>query len=130
MKESYFENDYIQLWIEDGIVYEVFKPNSKSLDLENAKIVVRDRLKVSNQVSRPLFVDLCNLLSADMDARKYMAKGEALHYLNATAILVKNQLSKLLAEIYIRINKPAIPTKFFSNKNEAIHWLEKYKYMN
>ncbi len=128
MKDSHVINDKIELWIEDGILFAVLQEKLKILTLENAKEIVADRLKVSNGISRPFIIDLSKLAKVDLEARKYMATGDAVKLLNATAILVKNQLTKLMANIYIRINRPEIPTRFFENKEEAILWLEKFKY--
>jgi hypothetical protein len=33
---------------------------------------------------------------------------------------------KILANFYIKINKPERPTKFFNNKDEAINWLKPF----
>jgi hypothetical protein len=61
MKESYLENEYVELWVENGIIMEIFKPHIKDITLEMAKTVVRDRLIVSNKVTMPIFIDMGNL---------------------------------------------------------------------
>ena len=127
MRESYFENEYIELWIENGIIYENFKPNLETLTIEKAKQIVPDRLKVSNGITRPIFADLCNMVSVDKASRKYLAEGDAMKYLSATAILVDNPIAKFAANIYIRIDQPSIPTRFFTDKKAALLWLEQYK---
>ena len=130
MKESYLENEFIELWIEDGIIHAICNPKLKIVTLEIAKQMVGDRLKLSNGITRPVFVDPSNMISVDKATRKYLAEGDAMKCLSATAILVKNQITKFGASIYIRIDKPAIPTKFFTDKKAALLWLEQYKYLN
>lgn len=127
MKESYLENECVELWIENGIIHEIFKPNLKILDIEKAKQIVTDRLKVSDGITRPLFVDLGNMVSVDKASRTYLAEGDAMKFLSATAILVDNPIAKFAANIYIRVDQPDIPTKFFTEKTLALTWLEQYK---
>ena len=130
MKESYLESEYVELWIENGIIHGIYNPNLKIMTLEIAKQMVSDRLKLSNGITRPVFVDLSNMASVDKASRKYLAEGDAMKCVSATAILVKNQITKFAASIYIRIDKPAIPTRFFTDKKTALLWLEQYKYLN
>jgi hypothetical protein len=127
MKKSYLENEYVELWIENGIIHEVFKPSLKILNIEIVKQIVADRLKVSGEITRPIFVDVGSAVSIDKAARRYLAKGDALKLLSATAILVDNYIAKLWANIYIRIDNPSIPTQFFHHKAMALTWLAQYK---
>jgi len=39
------------------------------------------------------------------------------------AIYVNNMGYKLIANFFISVNKPSIPTKMFSNRDKAIEWL-------
>jgi hypothetical protein len=130
MKESYIETEYFELWIENGIIHGIYRPTLKVITLDIAKQMVTTRLKLSNGLTRPIFVDICNVVSIDKASRICLAEGDAMKCLSATAILVKNQITKLAASIYIRIDKPAIPTKFFTDKRAALLWLEQYKYLN
>ena len=126
-KESYIETEHFELWIENGIINGIYKPDLKIVTIDIAKQMVSTRLRLSNEITRPIFVDLCNMVSVDKASRTYLAKGDAMKYLSATAILVDNPISKFAANIYIRIDKPSIPTKFFTDKTLALAWLEQYK---
>jgi hypothetical protein len=33
---------------------------------------------------------------------------------------------RILANFYIKINKPERPTKFFNDKDEAVNWIKQY----
>jgi hypothetical protein len=127
MKESYIESEYFELWIENGIIHGIYKPNLKIITIDIAKQMVSSRLKLSNGITRPIFVDLCRAVAIDKASRTYLAEGDAIKYLSATAIVVKDQVTKLGASIYIRIDRPKIPTKFFIDEKAALQWLEQYK---
>ena len=42
----------------------------------------------------------------------------------ADAMVVSNFPHRLLADFYLRFNKPSVPTKLFSNEEAARRWLE------
>ena len=128
-KQSYLENEYVEIWIEDGIVFEVFKPGT-IINLKAGMRVVADRLIVSNQTIMPLFVDMRHLLSVNKETRRYMASKEALHYLSAGAFLVKSTLNRLAFNAFVVISKPPIPTKGFTNTEKALNWLKYIKNVN
>ena len=127
MRTEYVENDNIKAWLEEGIIHAQYKPHLKKINLEIAKELVATRLKIADHITRPLLMDLGNLISADSSSRKFLSEGEANKYLSATAIIVKDQITKFVAGIFIRFNEPKIPTKFFTKKEEALEWLQQYK---
>jgi hypothetical protein len=47
----------------------------------------------------------------------------------AEAIVINNLPAKIIANFYIRYNKPSNPVKIFSKREDAINWLHK-KYNN
>ncbi len=130
MRELFHENEYIEAWLVDGIIEAMYKPGLREIDLAITKQVVKDRLEASKGVSRPLFIDMNKVVDVDQASREYLSDGDGIKYLNATAIMVKNQVTKFLANIFIRFNTPKIPTKFFTKKEDALRWLEQFKYMN
>jgi hypothetical protein len=129
MKERYVENEFMEVWFEEGIVFAVFKPNTH-LTLEGAKKGVSDRIKVSNGIKAPAFIDVRGLVSAELPAHRYMASREAVEYTSAGAFLMSGMISKMLMQLFIGVFKPLIPTQPFTDKEKAVRWLEKYKYLN
>lgn len=121
---SYLENNYCQYWIdENDILHEVFKFDFERITLDIAKTITKDRLQVSNKVTRPLYVELGRVIRMDRDADKYLSTGIAMDYLSATGILAVNEIHRLGVRIYSKINTPSIPTKVFTKKEKAILWL-------
>ncbi len=41
----------------------------------------------------------------------------------ALALITQNLAMKIIADLYLRINKPKTPTRVFKNKTEALEWL-------
>ena len=128
-KQNFLANEYVEIWIEDGIIFEVFKPGT-TINLEAGKKVVADRLKISNGKTMPLFVDMRQLLSINKETRRYMASQDALHYLSAGAFLVKSTINRMAFNAFRIISKPPIPTKGFTNREKALNWLKYVKNVN
>lgn len=126
-KNAYLENEFCEYWIDEfGVVHEIFKPTFVSLDLKVAKIIVADRLKVSEGIARPLYVELGKATKMDRAANRYLSTGPAMECLTATGILVRDQIEKLGANLYTGFFKPTVPTKFFTDKEKAMSWLRNY----
>ena len=126
MKEFYIENEYVEIWIEDGIIMEIFKPEVKEVTLEIAKEVVRDRLKVSNKITRPIFIDMGNLRSIDKDARDYFVTELSTSYLSVSAVVLNSYVSWIVGKLFLSFNKPVLRTEFFKSRSKALEWLHQY----
>ena len=124
------ENDYCYFYIQEGILHEIFKPEVKVMDLNMSKIVVADRLKVSNGVTMPLYVDATPIRFFKPNALKYMAEGDAMKYLSASGLLAKTYIHRLAGNTYYEVFKPSIPTKMHQTYDAAIAWLKLYTLFN
>lgn len=120
------DNVFVEIWLEDGIIYNTYKPNLV-INLEIAKFMVKERLKISDGIARPLFADINNLISIDLEAREYLSGGDAIKFVKAGAIYCKNPIAKFAGKLFIDVNQPQAPTQIFTNKEEAIEWLKKFK---
>ncbi len=129
MNDRYLENEYAEIWFENGIVHIVYKPGCV-LNINNIKPIVQDRLKVSAGTKSPILIDLRNVVSSDNATRSYLATEEAERYLNAGAMLITNEIQRLLMNLYLKIDKPNLPARVFTNREKALEWLEQFKYLN
>lgn len=60
------------------------------------------------------------------EVRKYLAKKESNPCSIAEAYLVTTFAFKLLAQFYLKYNKPERPTKLFTNVDDAERWLSTF----
>ncbi len=121
------ENEFCQYWFdENGVLHEIFKPSFDILTLEIAQKITKDRIEVSNGVFHPLYVELGKAVKMERKANQYLSTGEAMTYLTATGILVRDHLEKFGAIMYTKFFKPSIPTKFFTKKDMALVWLSQF----
>lgn len=113
--------------IENETLFCSYKQNIV-MDLNMAKRIVKDRMEFTKGKSYPILIDFTNLKSATKEARDYMNDPNGgLMGLTKGAFLSNNVVTTVFINLYLKINKPTIPAKFFTNKQEAIKWLKSKK---
>lgn len=71
-----------------------------------------------------VLVDGTNNVVITKECREYMASLITPNRV-ATAVLTKmNMATTLIANFYIKVNKPKIPTKLFKEEKDAVSWLK------
>ena len=107
---------------QDGIVRLTWIPNAE-VTLASAKESVAAIKTLSQGKIRPLLVDMRSTKSMDREARAYYVRPEQ-KATNAVALLADSAVSRVLANFFLRINKPTIPTQMFTSETEALEWLK------
>lgn len=121
---SEFENEFISLKVENGILHFAYKP-IKKLDLLTVQKIVGDRLSYQQGLYFPVLCDTRGIQASEKAARNYLAK-QGSSYAKAVAILDDRNVSRAMHRIYIRKNQPMIPTKVFSDYDEALFFLMQF----
>lgn len=124
MSNPRFENEYASFWIEEGIVYFVYKPNAV-VSIEAARKIVEDRVRFQDREDFPIYCDIRGLKSADKEARNYLAK-EGSSYARAVAVVVDSPMSKIIGNIYLGLNKPITPSRLFTDEKDAVEYLKQF----
>jgi hypothetical protein len=62
--------------------------------------------------------------NVDMEVMKYLSRGRGTLFTLADSFVIYSLAQKILANFYLRINKPVLPTKFFNKVEEAEAWLK------
>ena len=126
--EQFFENAYCQLWIENGILYVMYR-KGLYLRLEDAKIIVADRLKFQQGVVYPAYCDFQGVIRGDKAARDYLAnEGSAM--VSAIACHITSPAVRIITNIYVTFSRPKVITRMFSKKEYAISFLKKFVVTN
>jgi hypothetical protein len=71
--------------------------------------------------------DISNLKYITKEAREYLASADGIKNLTICAYVATTQIEKFLWEMFLKINRPPIPSRLFINKWEALAWLDKDK---
>ncbi len=79
-----------------------------------------------NAGRRPLLVDLREVRTQTAEARAYLAGPEGLRVSQAVGLLIGSPVSRVVDNLYLGLNKPAIPTRLFTSEEEAQAWLRSF----
>ncbi len=113
--------------IEDNILFCSYKQHLE-IDITTAKRIIKDRVTFTDGEYYPILIDFSNMKSVTKEARDYLNSAEGgLSGLLGGAFLSKNVVASLFINLYLKVNHPAIPARFFTDKTEAIDWLKRIR---
>ena len=121
------ETKYVKIELLNGILEAEYKPVYINIDVAKDVLITRNIFTKGN--SLPMLLDGIGIKGIDKEARDFFSQPEGSRGLTATAILVKSRLDTFFANFLIKVNisKPIIPIKLFTDRKEALIWLEQYK---
>ena len=111
-KISLCKDGIMQLDIAKDVVYTV-------KDLREIGEAIQ---KMGNGARFPLLQIAGPYASIEVEGRKFVAKDQT-KYATASAIVNTSFAQNLIAKFYIKINRPLVPTRIFSNREDAEKWL-------
>ncbi|MGV8815779.1 MAG: hypothetical protein ACOH2D_16875 [Gelidibacter sp.] len=120
----FHENDYATYKIVEGIVHVIYK--NIDLDISQAVHIVKDRLLLQAGQFMPVLCDIRAIQGIDKASRAYLSlEGSA--FVKAVAFVVDSPVSEMLSDLYLSTNSPPIPTRSFSNSEEALKFLNGFR---
>lgn len=119
------DNEYSKIELENGIIIATWK--CSVITLEIAKIVVDERLKITAHNKYPFLIHMKSVKESTKEARDFLATGQACLDISVAAFYVDSILENVIANLFIYLNKPTVPTKIFRDVAKAREWLEKHK---
>lgn len=76
---------------------------------------------------RPLLLDMrAHAASASRECRDYYAGSEAQRVNLAAAMLVRSNVSRVLGNFFLGLNKTRFPFRMFTDVDEAVAWLRSF----
>jgi len=118
------DNEYALFWISDDILFFEYK-SDVVITLAAAKRIVADRIYMQNEIAYPVFCDIRGIADTDKAGRDYLAKYGSLAT-KAVGILTSDSVSQTIIEFYLKISKPDVPTKVFTDKEAALNFLRPF----
>lgn len=119
-----YENDFAKFWINDGILFFEYKPNT-IIDLKVAQRIVADRIHFQNEKPYPVLCDIRGVISTKKAGRDYLAQSGSI-LTKAVGIIVYEKVLLTISSFYIQINKPIVPTQVFTKEDQALAYLKEY----
>jgi hypothetical protein len=124
LKNTRIENEIIAYEIKNGILYGQYKV--ASINLEFAKTAVQLRKDFTNGLAYPNLVRGFDVISIEKKARDFFATPDATMGVLAGALITNSIFQATLANFFLKVSNPKIPTKLFTDERKAIEWLEQY----
>ena len=125
MENDYFETDYVQLKLCDGIIYITYK-KGVTINLSVAKEIVKTRIEFTSNLVFPMLLFDEGVKSIDKEARDFFSSKEGIAKLSACAMVLKSVYSTFLGNFLIKITNPPIPVKIFTEEKKAKEWIAQY----
>ena len=95
----------------------------KTIDVPEAEKIVEGTRRISGNIKHANLIDTRKMLLMTRSARKHFAKQRGQDVV-CIALLINSKLQSISANMYMKFNKPVIPTKVFTDKNLAVNWLK------
>lgn len=119
------EFNNVILSIKDGVLYCEYKEDT--VNLKKAKQIIEDRLSYTNGINYPSIVRSMNKIEIQKDARSFFKSEESSKGLSAVALISTNSYSLIMMNFMLRLYRPSIPLKMFTDEQKAIEWIAEYK---
>ena len=119
-----YESSYITMWMSDGILCARYAANL-DVTLDVAKTVVEARIFYSKGQRYALWVDMRGIKSMTREARSYLASVGAT-LVTGAALITGSAVNRTLGNIFLKIDKPPVPIKLFTDEQKAMEWVRQY----
>ena len=73
-----------------------------------------------------LVVDISDLRTMTREARAYFTHKDHEEFLYAVALVVRSLVSRAIGNFFLGLNKPAVPTRLFTDDEDALAWLRTF----
>jgi hypothetical protein len=96
------------------------------LEVEDVVRLVQFQGELGNGKAYPVIIHPSPTSTTNSDLIRYISKKDSLPYTKADAFILTSVAQKILAKLYIRFVPPERPTQFFTKKEDALKWIEKF----
>jgi len=111
---------------DDGILSVWIQPSAKQ-SLDNAKENLATALATRDGRRRPLLIDIRGGQPLDADVRHYYSGQVLVDGFTALGLLVDaSPLGRMMGNVYFRVARPGIPTRLFTDADDATRWLKEH----
>jgi len=116
IKLSVHKNGFVELVIKNNAVFD-------TTDILDSKKFITEVLKEKKAY---ILLEAEGTFYTTREARELGASPEHATHHGAIAFCSDKLAYKILGKLYIKINRPKVPTKYFTKRKEAVKWLETF----
>ena len=122
MKKFLVEDDNLKIEVEDDIIYGTWK--TAAIDADMGRKCLELRLRAAKRENQILVIDARKVRKISKEARHYLASAASYEKVIASAIVVENTIASHLVNFFLKVNRPAVPSKMFSSETHAVGWVK------
>jgi hypothetical protein len=111
---------------DDGIIEIKWDPSLEIIEVMHLTKMQETVKELGEGKRMPLLFQPHDFLTVSKDGSLYATSDEGVKYTLAIAVLIDNLAKRLLLNFFLNFNKPKVPTKGFSNKEDALRWLLRF----
>lgn len=112
----------VGIW-DDGIVHVFYKEHTE-LDVKLQLEMLDVYIELCGNKFHPFIFEADEYVTVTKEARDNALSLEEKSPVGLSAVIVKSLAHKLIADFYMKFNKPRRPYKVFKDFNEGINWLK------
>ncbi len=108
---------------ENGILENITK-KGEVIEVEDIKLLIRTNIALAKKKPYGALIDQEELSVYSKDTLEYSTRKDFSPMIVARALLVKNLSKRIVGNFCIKIIRPFVKTRLFTEKEKAMTWLE------
>jgi hypothetical protein len=120
------QNNKFEIVLLGNYIFRMKIFSGASLEVSDAEAMHEYFGKISNGNKYCILVDALSDFTSTPEVRAKIATAEYASRRIATAFVTKSMANRLVGNFFIQFNKPATPTKLFSDEESALVWLNEH----
>lgn len=110
----------------DGIVVqEIFRADTHTMADAEENVAAFNTVAAGRK--RPCLVDMRVTYQADRGVREYYGSAAAAEWCSALGMLVRSQVTRIIGNLFLAMNRTPLPARMFTSEAEAVAWLQRFK---
>jgi hypothetical protein len=122
MRKIILTNENVLIELLDDIVIMTWKTDLTNLEF--VKKMVDLRLEITPEKDYLFVINSKKVKNFSKEVRDFLAGKKAAERVIAAAIVIDSMVTATLANFFLRVSKPEVITRLFSNEEDAISWLK------
>lgn len=119
-----YSNSKFEITRLDNSIFKLMPFEGVELDIEDVQKMRSVYLELSKGEKFAVLLDAKYVFTTTEEARKLLASKEYTDKRFAAAFVTSSLANKIFGNFFIKFNKPASPTKLFTEESSALEWLE------
>jgi hypothetical protein len=96
------------------------------ISVEDVKAIAQSCKEAGGGKAYPLLIKVDKYTLPSAEARKFIAQADSNPYAKAEAYVISDLPQRIVGNFFLKFDKPARPTKIFTNEEEAMEWLKQF----